>query len=534
VVDGLRIEWLSPIASNWRSKSFLIVSKFSNKSDPDRGHLNLESAKYRVLNNLLILFVLGLSLSLSGCGSSGTPPGAVVGRAGIYDYSPSVIQSGDVEQFWWCGQAHNPINPSQDTDGILYESINTSTHVSSTPVVVLAETPGAWDSAYTCNPKVVRGSFVNPLGNGQTYSYVMYYVGTTSGADNSIGAAFSSDGIHWDKYPQPIIQPAIANSYGVGQPIVYNSDQKSGIVMFYENSTSTIIHIEATSTDGIHFTVQGTLTTNGLDLASQQASWGDMAYDSANKSWYAAFNLPLRDPATTGYINATTTPFSLERGQYGVQLYRIAGGSILNGATPWQLLKTIDTNSTGYECNFIAGILRDEYGTVNVGAYPAIQMYPSISNSHPNWDATPNEAGTSCLIKNWDVGFASWSPSDGPLALNVYFNNKVHEVTTGWIDPNGGFILQSTIGHLYESPQNGATVPFYGCKSGSVDYFISLDSSCEGARILGLNGYGYSQPLAGASLIPLYRCYTGQDHFVSRDSSCNGATVEELLGYSLP
>ena len=37
------------------------------------------------------------------------------------------------------------------------------------------------------------------------------------------------------------------------------------------------------------------------------------------------------------------------------------------------------------------------------------------------------------------------------------------------------FSLQSTLGHLYESPQQGATVAFYGCKSGETDYFVSLD-----------------------------------------------------------
>ena len=498
--------------------------------------MNLENAKHEVLNILLILFALEVSLSLSGC-LSGTPPGAVVGRYGRYDYSPSVIQSGDVQQFWWCGQAHNPVNTSQDTDTILYESINTSTNVSSNPVVVLAETPGAWDSAYTCNPKVVRGSFVNPLGNGQTYSYVMYYVGTAlaQGTENSIGAAFSLDGIHWIKYPQPVIRSTSANVYGVGQLAVYNSDQQGGIWLFYEDDTPTSVHIKATSTDGIHFAVQGTLTTNGLDPNNPQPTWGDMAYDSSNKVWYAVFNLPFRDPVTTGFVNATTTPDNIEYGQYGVQLYRIADGSLLSGVTPWQLLKTVDTNSTGYECNFIAGFLRDEYGNVNVGAYPTIQMYPSISNPQPNWDATPAEAGLSCHIESWDIGSAAvWSPGDGPLALNVYFNEKVHEVTTGWIDSNGDFLLQATLGHLYESPQNGATVPFYGCKSGSVDYFVSLDSACEGARILGLNGYGYSQPVAGINLVPLYRCLTSQDHFVSSNSNCEGATTEGLLGYALP
>jgi hypothetical protein len=49
--------------------------------------------------------------------------------------------------------------------------------------------------------------------------------------------------------------------------------------MFYEDSNPTTHHVAATSNDGVHFTVQGALTTIGLDPDSPEASWGDMAYD---------------------------------------------------------------------------------------------------------------------------------------------------------------------------------------------------------------------------------------------------------------
>jgi hypothetical protein len=135
---------------------------------------------------------------------------------------------------------------------------------------------------------------------------------------------------------------------------------------------------------------------------------------------------------------------------------------------------------------------------------------------------------------NWDIGTASWVPNNPPIAFNQYFNNKVHEATTGWIDPKGGFTLESTVGHLYQGPQQGANVPFYGCKDGSTDYFVSLDHLCEGARILGVNGYGYAQPVAGINLVALYRCTTDTDHFVSQDPTCAGQAAGLLLGYILP
>ena len=98
-------------------------------------------------------------LVLSGCGSDpgGAPRGAVVGRGGTYNYSPSVIQSGNVQQFWWCSTGDNPNDHSQQTDNIFYESIDTTTQGKSRPVAVLAEGKATWDAAFTCNPHVIRG-----------------------------------------------------------------------------------------------------------------------------------------------------------------------------------------------------------------------------------------------------------------------------------------------------------------------------------------------------------------------------------------
>lgn len=127
-----------------------------------------------------------------------------------------------------------------------------------------------------------------------------------------------------------------------------------------------------------------------------------------------------------------------------------------------------------------------------------------------------------------------WTPDNPLVALKRYLNQTAHEVTTGWVDPNGGFSLESTPLHLYQSPQQGATVPFYGCKDGATDYFVSLDSPCKGSRILGKNGYGYSRSVVGLNKVALYRCSTGHYHFVSADPKCDGQSVQELPGYVLP
>ncbi len=147
--------------------------------------------------------ILAMGFCAAGCGVSFAPlpAGSAAGRIATYDYSPTVIQSGNLQQVWWCGGGYNPAYTPQWSDTIQYESTDLSTHAHQGPLTVLGETPGAWDSVFTCNPKVVQGIFVNPLGNGKTYTYALYYVGlgSTPGSNNYIGVAFSNDGIAWKK-----------------------------------------------------------------------------------------------------------------------------------------------------------------------------------------------------------------------------------------------------------------------------------------------------------------------------------------------
>lgn len=472
--------------------------------------------------------------SAAGCGihDHHLPEGSIAGRIAFYDYSPSAIQSGNVLQLWWCGADDNPRDRTQISDAIEYQSINLDDGSHYGPIPALTETQYAWDGAYTCNPKVIGGTFVNPLGNGKTYSYALYYVATDDpkGTNNRIGVAFSNNGKDWAKYPQPVLLPESKMGYGVAQPALYNTDHQAGIRMLYEDNSLTLgvpLHASAISSDGVHFTKQGQLTMNGLDPRNPTPTWGDVAYDAQTGYWYALFDLPDRDPSRTGGIQ--------ESGQYGIQLYRIPDASLFSGDTPWELLTVIDTSVTGYEENFLAGFLRDRYGSLNLFPYPNLRIFVSISNPQPPWNATPaTAAGEYGNVGQWDIGSAMWVPGTPTRTLNRYFNQTTYEVTTGWVDPNGGFALQATLGHLYQGPQQGATTPFFNCKNGATDYFVSLDIDCAGARILGTLGYGYAQPVANLHLVPLYRCSTGGNDFVSNDSGCESKASGQLLGYALP
>ncbi len=493
--------------------------------------MNQDNVQRRRTLVSLLIFLSGLSmLFLAGCADPGTllqtPEGAIVGRSGYWNYSPSVIQEGDVQKIWWCGTGKNPTNPSQISDSILYESVNTVTHEKVGPVIVLAETKGSWDALYSCNPRVIGGTFVNPLGNGETYAYEMFYVGTVSDYGNNIGVAFSKDGILWTKYPEPVIFATSQSNYGVGQPAAYNTDGKSAITLFYEDYTPTIHHVEATSSDGIHFTVQGTLTTNGLDPTNPKPDWSDIGFDPSTKYWYAAFNLPTRAPSTTGGF--------IELGQYGFQLYRIPDSSLLTGATPWQMLKTVDTNLTGYEANFLPSLLHGKYGNINVGPYPRLQLFVSTALPRPAWDATPKAAGESEDVWQWAIAVNSYQPNQNLLTLKRYRNDKTYEVTSGWADLVK-FFPDKTLAHLYAAPQSGADQPFYGCKQDELGYFVSLDPACEGQRILGVNGYGWAHQPDGAETVALYTCTSAHlGRFLSKDPACEGNGEGKLLGYALP
>ncbi|QNE16721.1 hypothetical protein F1D05_00915 [Kribbella qitaiheensis] len=440
-----------------------------------------------------------------------------------YDYTPTVIQQGSVQRIWWCGQAANPSNPSQNTDAILYATYDTATGAQSTPVAVLGPTAGAWDHVFTCNPGVVGGTFSNPLGDGITYHLAMYYVGTAEpdGSANSIGVAFSNDGVTWKKDPSPVVTAAnpTPGAYGVAQPTPYNGDGQAGIhLMFWD--TTAHHYYRVTSSDGRHFGARQQISENGWPYPSN----GTFGYDSQTNSWYVAMEIGFRPASTTGGI--------AEREAFSYTLYRIPAAGFTSGGA-WTELTTIDTDRSGYELNFIPSMVRDSYGNVNIGSYPNITLYYAASNPRPAADASPAAAGASADPNQWDLKTITWRPGRPELPLTRYFSASLnsHIVSTGWVDTTR-YRSEARLASLYEAPRSQANRALYACKAGSADYFLSPDATCEGQRQLGLTGYAAATPSAGIT-VPLYRCRTMVDHFVSTSASCEGAVQESLLGYGI-
>src|SRR5260370_14313000 len=131
-----------------------------------RGSVCMSVVVKRIFDARIAFIWLGSVIMLAGCTSVSLPPGAI-GNAGKYNYSPSIIEEANTRQFWWRSKGRNPNDSSMDTDAIFYASMNLVTHEVSSPVLVLAESPGTWDAAYTCNPKVFSLVFQNPLDNVQ-------------------------------------------------------------------------------------------------------------------------------------------------------------------------------------------------------------------------------------------------------------------------------------------------------------------------------------------------------------------------------
>lgn len=106
---------------------------------------------------------------------------------------------------------------------------------------VLKPTPEAWDAIGLAWPSIVK----------EGSEYRMYY-GAQTKTGYAIGLATSVDGIHWMKYPEPVlVADADWESIKVDRPRVTHSPD--GWVMIYQAGTKVEERGLAISDDGIHW-----------------------------------------------------------------------------------------------------------------------------------------------------------------------------------------------------------------------------------------------------------------------------------------
>lgn len=457
------------------------------------------------------------------------------GTSDRYNYAPTVVQSGTTRHYYWCG--YDFAYAGHDSDTILTESYDTKTHKTSAVSVALAPSQGKWDYGNTCNPSVVMGRFVNPIGDGTTYSIALYYVGSTGTTHNSIGVAYSNDWHTFHKRPTPVLSPPAGCSslpgdakYGYGQPTAYNHDGKGEIWLFYDDVCNH--QYKRVEIDNGTRGASAVLTTNGFPHGFPGL---EFAYDDQARVWYAVGGYDSarrRSPPWTP--PGSKTPISYEHGGYTFQLYRIAEGGLVSGSSAWTEVTRVDTNLIGYESSTIPTIVRDAYGNVNIGGvYPDIVMPFGVTNiERPPASSTMQADAPTTDRRFWKIREITWRPGHPLRPFKRYFSASLHrnEVTTGYVDTRA-FAYERTLGSLYEEPDGAATRALYGCRHDPDDYFVSTRSDCEGQKVLGLEGFAYPSSGSGHD-VALYRCNTGTFHLVTSDPGCEGWTREALLGFA--
>ena len=458
------------------------------------------------LLKFIFLMILITSAPSAFCGYALPNGGYIFTRAG-YNYGPSTIVEGNIQKFWWCGLDQGP---SGQTDTIQYRTYNSSTQQWSTITKVLTPTTGAWDSLFTCDPSVIAGNFKNPE-NGLTYQYAMYYTATNTrpGINNSIGLAYSNDGVNWVKYSQPVIRQAqVDGGYGAGQAATYNANGQANIYVFYTDTSAGAgdrLYLRQTN-DGINFgaaTLISDSNTAGLQLSSNS----DLAYDYNSKYFYA--------------VRETAPYRSGDREAYQMIIARMPASDLLSGGGTWEVLGFANSNLTGFYMNHNPGIWRDNFGNIT-NALPTIPVY---------FAAGTNDSNT------WNLTTVSITPTPSTLLLTRYAcytcgnnNATAHLITVGYV-PNVGYHVESTLGYLDMAPISGE-IPLYNCMAGKAP-FLTKDQACEGQQPMGI--MGYISPNSGGNTRAIYRCVANNnniDHFVSYDAACEGQKQEGLLGYS--
>jgi len=137
----------------------------------------------RFLANILLTNAVVVALcALSFAGYEGGNTVMFTAPTG-WNYAPAnFADTNNMFRVFWCGEG--TVSGIGSTDVIYYRNYNYSTGQWSSTYTALEPTPGSWEDnpagAGTCNPSVVKGSF-SP-GNGNTYTYAMYYVAGKSQA----------------------------------------------------------------------------------------------------------------------------------------------------------------------------------------------------------------------------------------------------------------------------------------------------------------------------------------------------------------
>lgn len=262
----------------------------------------------------------GLSWSKNGTvlyhGSVGEPD---VSRA-LYQ---SVIFTEGEYKMWYSGYNGTTyrIIYANSTDGLVWVKQG---------IVIDLGLPGTPDSMHAYSSSVVR-----------TSEYEMWYVGR-DGINMSILYANSTDGINWNKHPDPVMVPDPNGQYDCARvwfpSVFYNA---SGYFMWYTVDNGHYRVLYAESTDGLYWHKKGLAIDLGsmgdydflhaghpcgLVMGNETKVW----YSGSSGNWRILFaNLTLNDNKTDLSVSWFQSPSN------DVQYYEICRANATSRLSPW-------------------------------------------------------------------------------------------------------------------------------------------------------------------------------------------------------
>lgn len=167
-----------------------------------------------------------------------------------------------------------------------------------------------------------------------------------------------------------------------------------------------------------------------------------------------------------------------------------------------------------------AGVQANDNTALTAVAYDSIGRASSVTMPAATAGATQQEHTYSyALAQNYSVQFGRW--------LSATDNAGFTPTPT-----LSGYFLNFWQGYI-ENTSLPNTVPLYSCLVNGTDEMTSLYSNCQGATLLGQDGYIYSSLPSGVAGSALWLCHipSSGDHFNSTASNCEGQSVDYLLGY---
>lgn len=310
----------------------------------------------------------------------------------FYNYCPSVMLEGsDTLHVWYCSNKTS----GNVTDYIFYRkgTLDASGKWSfSEKTVALApdgDNKGSWDDRHNCDPSVVKGAFTL---NGETYSYLLSYLGCRSNDINQVGIAVSKtpEGPYLrvpdvnplcNFFASPDYNPANV-TWGYGQPSLVSVDRAGKVLLFYTRGTPSGTYTQVEEWDLSDLSAPKKLraarvSEQGIP-SNTDIHGADFAYDPVRERiYFVTDNFPIPTDGGVNVISKNVSLYYTSLGQNGLD--RLFGDG---GSYTWQSVGEVNL----YARNHNAGLLTDEYGLLtDPYRLPLLFTKADLATDFPGW-----------------------------------------------------------------------------------------------------------------------------------------------------